>query len=331
MINSDWSYDSLFAKGQVYMERAFLADRNSSLFPFWASLGFELIGRATLSKIHHSLISYPREGNNILHAFGYVSISKEPPKTIGAKTIFLRLRIIVPDFTEPDEQFCQAFINMRNEELHTGTPIFEGYPTNSWLTKFYKAIKTLLLSQDKTLEDFIGKKEAEIAEEMITEFKKELTAKVNEKIKKYRDVFNDLDKKDQELKIANSPKLISEFVLNEKLYGNSKKEKCSSCSNDALLSGKFISQSQPKVNTDVITVSNNILPVEFRCFCCGIKITGNGELSVAKLGGQFAIESDVDPVDYYGIEYDPIEELKSRGYSFDDLINDFPNFDYGND
>lgn len=330
MINSDWSYDSLFAKGQVYMERAFLADRNSSLFPFWASLGLEIIGRATLSKIHPALISDPREGHNILHAFGYGS-SKEPPKTIGAKTIFLRLQIIVPDFTPSDEKFCQSFINMRNEELHTGTPIFEDYPTNSWLTKFYKAIKILLHFQGKTLEDFIGKKEAEIAEEMIAEFKEELIAKVNEKIKKYRDVFNDLDKKDQELKIASSPKLISEFVLSEKLYGNSKKVKCPSCNNDALLIGKFISQSEPKVNVDVITVSNNILPVELKCFCCGIKISGNGELSVANFGGQFAIESDVDPVDYYGIEYDPIEELKSRGYSFDDLVSDFPDFDYGND
>jgi len=45
----------------------------------------------------------------------------------------------------------------------------------------------------------------------------------------------------------------------------------------------------------------------------------------------YAKANDVDPVDYYGLEYDPIEELKSRGYSFDDLVDDFPEFDYGND
>lgn len=330
MINSDWSYDALFAKSQVYFERAFQADRNSSLFPFWASLGLELIGRATLSKIHPALISDPREGHNILHAFGFGS-SKEPPKTIGAKTIFLRLQIIVPDFTPNDEKFCQSFINMRNEELHTGTPIFEDYPTNSWLTKFYKAVKILLEFQGRTLEDLIGKKEAEIANEMIAEFKDELISKVNEKVKKYRDVFNDLDKKDKEIKIASAPKLLSEYVFNEKVYGSSKKMKCPSCGEDALLVGKFISQSEPKVNEDVITVSNNILPTELKCFCCGLKIGGNGELSVANLGGQFAIENHVDPVEYYGIEYDPIEELKSRGYSFNDLVDDFPEYDYGND
>jgi hypothetical protein len=330
MINSDWSYDSLYTKAQVSMERAFLADRNSSLFPFWASLGLELIARATLSKIHPALISDPREGNNILHAFGYGS-SKEPPKTIGAKTIFLRLQVIIPTFTKDDEKFCQSFINMRNEELHTGTPIFEDYPTNSWLTKFYKATKILLEFQGKTLEDFIGKQESEIAEHMISEFKEELIAKVFEKIKKYRDVHNDLEKAEREIKEAVSPKLLSEYVLKEKLYGKSKKVKCPSCNVDALLIGKFISQSEPKVNEDVITVSNNMLPIELKCFACGIKLTSNGELSVANYGGQFAIESNVDPVEYYGIEYDPIEELKSRGYGYSDLIDDFPEFEYGND
>lgn len=330
MINSDWSYDSLYAKAQLYMERAFLADRNSSLFPFWASLGLELIGRATLSKIHPALISDPRDGHNILHAFGYGN-SKELPKTIGAKTIFLRLQIIIPDFTSIDEKFCQSFINMRNEELHTGTPIFEDYPTNSWLTKYYKAINILLQFHGKKLEDFIGKREAAIAEEMISDFKEELITKVNENIKKHRDIFNVLEKNEQKLKIESSSKLISEFVLSEKLYGNCKKVMCPSCKNVALLIGKLISQSEPKVNIDVITVSNNILPIELKCFCCGIKIIGNGELIVADLGGQFAIDTDVDPIDYYGIEYDPIEELKSRGYSFGDLIGNFPDFDYGND
>lgn len=330
MINSDWSYDSLFAKAQVYMERAFLADRNSSLFPFWASLGLELIGRATLSKIHPALISDPRDGHNILHAFGF-GTGKETPKTIGAKTIFLRLQIIVPEFTPIDDKFCQSFINMRNEELHSGTPIFEDYPTNTWLTKFYKVLKILLSFQGKTLEDFLGIQESQIAEQMITEYNEELIAKVNEKIKKYRDVHNDLERSECEKKQIDSSKLLSDYVLSEKLYGNSKKVKCPSCNNDALLIGKFISQSEPKVNKDVITVSNNILPVELKCFACGLKISSNGELSVANYGGQFAIESDVDPVDYYGIEYNPIEELKSRGYSYADLVDDFPDFDYGND
>lgn len=330
MTNSDWTYDALYVKAQIYLERAFMVDRNSSLFPFWASLGLEMIGRATLSFIHPALISDPREGNNILHAFGFGS-SKEPPKTIGAKTIFLRLQAIIPEFSPLDEKFCQSFINMRNEELHTGTPIFEDLSTNIWLTKFYKSIKIFLTFQGKTLEDLIGKQEAEIADHMISEFKDELITKVNEKIKKYRDVFKDIDTDEQTQKIESSPKIIGEVVLKEKLYGKSKKVKCPSCDNDALLIGKFISQSEPRVDVDVIKVSNNILPIELKCFVCGLKIIGNGELSVANYGGQFAIEDNIDPVEYYGIEYDPIEELKSRGYSFDDLVGDFPEFEYGND
>jgi len=195
MTSSDWSYDALFNKAQLYVERALQSDRNGSLFPFWSSLALELIGRATLSKIHPALIADPREGHNILHAFGF-SPKKGVPKTIGAKTIFLRLQIIIPEFTVEDEKFCQSFINMRNEELHTGTPIFEDFSTNIWLTKFYKAIKVLLEFQEKSLADLFGADEAEVAEQMIEENKAELVSKVKQKISKYKDVFEELDQPD---------------------------------------------------------------------------------------------------------------------------------------
>ncbi len=188
MNSSDWGYDALYTKANIFMERAMLVDRDSSLFPFWASLSLELIGRATLAKIHPALIADPREGSNIMHAFGYGS-TDELPKTIGAKTIFLRIKVIVPEFTPQNEKFCLSFINMRNEELHTGTPIFDDYPTNTWLTKFYTTIKILLNFQGKQLSDFLGNNEAKVADQMISEYKEELVSKVNVEIKKFRDEF----------------------------------------------------------------------------------------------------------------------------------------------
>lgn len=331
MINSDWSHDALYLKAKLYMERALMADRNSALFPFWASLGLELIGRAALSKIHPALIADPREGVNILHAFGFGS-SKEPPKTIGAKTVFLRLQIIIPNFTPQEEKFCQSFINMRNEELHTGTPIFEDYSTNLWLTNFYKAVKVLLEYQGKGLSDFLGEKEAVIAEKMILEYKEELMSKVREKIKKFKDVFAELDPSEKQSKIDALRDKILDFVFSEKLFGKYKKVDCPSCNNESVLIGLPISQSEPKVDEDVVVIKNNLLPTDLKCFCCGLKLSGNGELIMANFGGQFALEEKIDPVDYYGIEYDPVEELKSRGYTMEDLERDFGSYyDYGND
>lgn len=136
---SDWSYDSLLAKSKLYMGRALSANRESAMFPFWSSLALEFIGRATLAKIHPVLIADPREGSNILHAFGFRP-SKASPKTIGAKTIFLRLQKIVPEFTTKEESFCHSMVEKRNEELHTGTPAFENYNTSNWLPHYYASV-----------------------------------------------------------------------------------------------------------------------------------------------------------------------------------------------
>ncbi len=330
MMTSDWSYEALYSKANIYMERALEADRNSALFPFWASLALELIGRATLAKIHPALIADPREGNYILHAFGYGS-SKELPKTIGAKTIFLRLQIIIPEFTFLDEKFCLSFINMRNEELHTGTPIFEGYSTNAWLTKFYSAVKILLEFQHKNLADLLGKSEATIAEHMITEYKEEFVGKVNENIKKFRDTFNSMESSIQVDRKEGRDKLALNFIRSEKLFERTKSVSCPACSNIALLIGRFISQSEPKIFSDRVVVNINLLPIELKCFCCDLNISGNGELTVADLGGQFAYEESFDPEDYYQIETDPIKLLKDRGYTIEDLENELGYGDYGND
>ncbi len=311
MTSSDWSQDALLIKAQIYSERALQSDRNSSLFPFWASLTLELIGRATLSSIHPVLIADPREGNNILHAFGFPS-KKGNAKTIGAKTVFVRLKTIVPDFNEAEDKFCQSFINMRNEELHSGTPIFEDLSTNSWLTSFYHSCKILLEFQERSLQDLFGSEEAEVAEHMIVEGMKELESQIKKRISDYRTNFGKLTSKIRQDRIDTSHQKIEEFIRIEDIRSNHKIELCPSCKNEALLIGRYISESEPKVVDDEILIHHNLLPIEFRCFCCNLKLEGNGELIIADLGGQFAIENYSDPMDYY-------------------LHNLEPDFDYGND
>ncbi len=47
---TSWSYDSLWQKTKLYVQRALEAEREGPLFPFWAILALELLGRATLAK-----------------------------------------------------------------------------------------------------------------------------------------------------------------------------------------------------------------------------------------------------------------------------------------
>lgn len=337
MTNSNWSYNSLFQKAKIFIDRALEVDRESSLFPFWCSLSLELLGRATLSKIHPVLIADPREGSNILYAFGY-PLSKGHPKTIGAKTIFLRLNKIVPEFTAKEEKFCLLIIEKRNEELHTGTPVFENFNTSEWLAHFYSVLKVLLEHQNKTLADFIGQQESETARQMIAAYNVELVSIVKDRIKTYKKVFNDLDSEEKAEAVEKSEQKKLEFIVKSDRANYSKNLECPCCGNQGILCGSYISTSAPIADEDGITEHRNILPTEFYCFTCNFKLKNYGELLAINLGGQFTIMKNFDPIEFYDIDpieaannlgIDLLDAAREYGHDFDSYIEG--HFEYGND
>ncbi len=327
---SDWSYDSLLAKSKLYLERALASDRESAMFPFWSSLALEFIGRATLAKIHPVLIADPREGSNILHAFGYPPV-KRTPKTIGAKTIFLRLQRIVPEFTPKEEAFCHLMIEKRNEELHTGSPAFENYNTSSWLTHFYASIRILIKHQELTLDDILGVEEAATANEMIEAYNTELIGKVKKRISSLKAVL--VEWTDEELNQAKEEGELkkTEFVLLNQKAKYSKNESCPCCGNQGIILGSYISTSDPVAGEDGIEENYNIMPLEFLCFVCNFKLRTYGELLAIDFGGQFTIKKNFDPLNYYNIDpieaaeqmgVDLLEAAKERGYDFSEAIEE---------
>jgi hypothetical protein len=162
-----WSFDSLWQKSKLYMQRALAAEREGPLFPFWATLALEFLGRATLAQIHPTLLADPGDqaGDNLFYACGHTS--PKQPRSIMAKTVFLRCQRVVADFTNNEGEFCLALIDWRNRELHTGDAAFEDSGTQFWLADFYRIAKLLLNGMGKTLSDFVGAGEAGAAEEMI--------------------------------------------------------------------------------------------------------------------------------------------------------------------
>ncbi len=307
---SDRSQEWLFTKAQIYIERAIKSDRNSSLFPFRSSLALELICRATLSKIHPVLIADPREGDNILYAFG---CSINNPKTIAAKTVLSRLKKLIPGFNWEMLKFCEDFINMRNEELHSWTPIFEEFDTNKWLIKFYKTIKILLNFQGKSLQDFIGFEESETAEEMIKEYDDSIKKSLFEYISEQSKAYEVLSEQQKEIAVKEGQWEIA--IKNISRNITYKNVQCPCCKEIGLISGKIISKWDPTINWDTIIINNNILPTKFNCFVCNTEIIGNSKLSIINLWGQFAKQEEIDPIEFHEI----------------DISNWYEDFDYGND
>jgi len=139
----NWSYEALLDKAVVNAKRAFEGEnRESELFAFWATLSLEFLGRAVLAKIHPSLLADPQTPESVLYACG-VSSPKQA-KSVAAKTVFLRCKIIVPGFSEADFGLCMMLMDRRNEELHSGIPGFEDLNLERWLADYYRIVKKLL-------------------------------------------------------------------------------------------------------------------------------------------------------------------------------------------
>ncbi|AFC26260.1 hypothetical protein [Saprospira grandis] len=310
---SVWDYDALWEKAKIYAQKSLIEDREGIMFPFWSTLTLEFLGRATLAKVHPVLLADPRDGSNILYVFGYLN-SNSSPKSIPAKSVFDRCQKIVSNFTKKEFVNCLALIDRRNEELHSGKGAFENYPTRIWLSNYYHVCKILLEFQEKELEDLFGRDEADAANKMIIESDKSLITEVNSRIAHQRKEFFSLSAEDQTQNIEHAQKVIqSTYAPYSKIV------ECISCKSDSLIKGEPISVTDAKLFEDEIIQKINILPTNFTCFACGLKLTNHNELQVAEYGGQYSVTDYHDPAEYHGID------LSSEDFDLDML------FDYGND
>lgn len=204
--NSAWTYEKLWMKGKNYIDQAFLQDRESEMFPFFAAIALEFVARATLAKVHPVLLAEPKEGENILYAFGFQKRPLYTPISIPTKLVLERCEVIVPNFTESEKVFCKEITVKRNEELHSGNLGFDNFPTKIWLSKYYRTLKILLEFQNKTLSDLLQKNEAEAAREMIAERDVDLEKTVRDRISLHKKTFSSFTIDLQNEKIINSIK-----------------------------------------------------------------------------------------------------------------------------
>src|SRR5216683_2232227 len=195
-----WSYAELLAKAKVYVERAMAEDREGPLFPFWAALGLELMARATLARVHPALLADPTDGSNLMYAFGYPTTGR--PKSIPAKTLFLRCQTVVPNFTKSEFDSCMSLVERRNEELHTGAPAFDDFPTSLWLADFFRVTALMLDAQKLKLTDLFSGDDAKAAEKMMAKAEKDEIGRVKKLVAAAVTVFEALSEAEKTTNVA---------------------------------------------------------------------------------------------------------------------------------
>lgn len=289
-----WDYEPLWAKSALYMERALEAERDSNLFPFWASLALEFLGRAALASVHPALLAATTEKDryNLLYAFGYVpKVKTFVPRSIDVNEIFKRCEQIVPGFTKDVKAFCDGIVGRRNEELHSGGLPFEGFPNQLWLPRFYESCKTLLEFQKKEMGHLLGAEEAKAAETMLRSAADETAKKVKGLIHDHAEVWKAKLEIDR-TRLAREAEEAAQPYLGHVVP-------CPACGSKCLLRGEEIRQQQPSLEDDALVVRQIMLPTSLKCTACGLAISGHPSLHAADLGGQFTSTTSYDPVEYY--------------------------------
>jgi hypothetical protein len=303
-----WEKNGLLGKARSYIQRAFEQEsRDGPLFPFWATIGLEFLGRTVLAGVHPSLLADPQTPEAVLFACGIGEANNA--KSVHAKTVFARCGLIVADFTKSDFAFCMSLMERRNEELHTAVAAFEAFPTERWLADYYRVLEKLLKHLGLDLADVLTDEDAKAAGQMVAAASKALLAQVKKKLSDHKTAYGTL-----------RPDAITErraaFKVNRMSFRGPKKfAPCPACNEECVISGETIRSTDPKLVADELYWESIVLPDCLRCDVCGLELKGHESLHVAELGGQFSMLRSCDAAEYY------LEGVDQRRYYEEEYNN----------
>jgi hypothetical protein len=184
-------------KSQAYIGRALVAKAAGSMgeYQLWASLALELVGKATLAKIHPCLVADPNSSASLFAAAG-MSVSPDI-KTIAAATLFDRLAHVSKRFDKTTKESCINMSLKRNAELHSGEAPFEGVIAASWEGRYWHTAEIILEASDSSIEAWIGADKAKAPKELLAEYNHAMEAAAKIRVETAAEAFNARPKKER--------------------------------------------------------------------------------------------------------------------------------------
>lgn len=290
--DNHWDESTLWAKAVLYTRLATESDRDSWLYPFWNSLALEFVARAALAHISPTLLADTSSGDvtNLFYALGRV------PATAGLKSaasteVINRCERLFPEFTTEQRKFCAGLMGRRNEELHSGSTPFAGLHIQSWLPRYYEAMKSLLAAMGRRLSDLFGA-ETDAAERMIAALSDDAAKQVNQSINARKIVWNEKSQTERDSSAQTTATVAQRHAGHV--------VDCPACGSKALLTGEQIDQRDPVLEGDEVVERSTMLPTELRCHACGLQIVGHAQLHACDLGDTFTQTTRIDAMEYYG-------------------------------
>jgi hypothetical protein len=292
------TYEDLWNKAKALIDRA-ISKRDESAFDefqLWASISLEILGKATLAKIHPVLVVNPEKFEFLLIACGHTP--SDNYKTIMATTLFDRCKTVVKNFDKVAEGFCVEMANRRNADLHSGEVPFEGIAIDAWQPKYWQVTKLLLEAQGKKLEDYLGTEEAKAAEEIINDASLALTKAIEGRIRKHEAIFLKTYPENQRQQVFEH----AQITINARLSHDETDARCPACRSPGIMTGEYLTREDRGSTEDepwISEVENFFGAEDFECIVCGLKLVGVDEVVAA------GFDSGFTKLDYKETDYEP--------------------------
>ena len=286
-VTSALDSDALFAKSKLYIRKALVRKVAEELdeYQLWASLALELLGKSALASHHPSLVADPNHYQSLFAASG-INLSTDV-KTITAKTLYARLRHLIPRFDEKNMEFCDQIALRRNAELHSGATPFNAMSLDAWESYFWYACETILVYMKSDLESWLGIPDSSAPKAILEASKSARRQSVELRVERHREDFSALKRseRDAALAEAESKEPFHYRNLFTRLLDEEWPLECPACQGKAFLAGIQIGEdvvdTQPDGYTVWEIVEKELSAEEFKCPVCKLALDGTDELEYA--------------------------------------------------
>jgi hypothetical protein len=296
-----WDPNALWLKAKSYADRGHSASEGDLEFPLYCALSLEFLARAALASVHPALLAKPDDdGVSLFYALGLPT--KRQPQSVEMKTVHARLANIIPEFAEGHQKFCEQMAYWRNEELHTGGLPFEEVKESEWLPRFYAAAKCLCVKLGKSLEDYVGEEQTEVAEQLIEAAAKKRISAVKKSIAAHAEVFMAKPEEERTTLLEASKKIAPGEYVSAGRNHSLTLDRCPACGGSARKIGRLVHETVPVVVDSQLESTQTFLAGSLACPACGLKLGSPEDLHIAGCEPRFFETGTFDPRDYFQFE-----------------------------
>lgn len=267
------------------MTRATDESRPFSERALWASLAFELLGKAALCKLNPALIADPiDDGKSLLLSSG-IGSDYSNFKSIPAKAVFSRCARAFRPF---NAVAAGRIAGDRNAELHSAMLPYAIAKEDSHWQDFWSQTVILLAALDRELEDLVGSSHVHEVERFLARKAEANAHRVTALVERAKQRY--------ELIAAGSftTKMSSELPgATYFLQDFSEATTCPACGLYGELTGDYIEDAEDLYEDEgtvmeIVTVASD----NFSCSHCGLTLAGEELIGLANLPLSFQVEQE---------------------------------------